>query len=1433
MSRAHRDRTQEHPTRRSLHRHSTTAALAASLCLPLAGLLLAASAVAGDDTEMFRANVAPNIMIIADNSGSMQNVVWHPDYGANQGQTQCQAFRNALGTASSSIAYNPSGEANRLETKDYIDIRFRESWGSVTHESWEPPIYLADGTQLWWDKDEDGVKDAGEDYVYHRTCNPESSFDISSHCSDHNVVYDRWGVPMTNALGKPLYYYNEDDTASSERLRVFSRVTPANLASQAGLNHLDLGFHSDVCGISTTGVSLPTGDITKLTGGGESIWLNPAYLDFLFSSVGSNARQAVLAPTTANGGLRAYSACLGKPAGSSYEIHRRTRIQALQLILETVVCEVNQDNVVRFGLSQYRTVGSSWDPNGGYAVLPINNFKQADGSLNTYTLHGVTASHGEHLGRVIGEIGPDTSTPLGETLFQVYTYFMSREKTKLPYGRNSSGTQNSYQFPVYSYDSQQPCKPAYTTCAANQVGGYALTLKANGDAHDDTPPSPAQYSCQKNFVLLITDGGSWGDLFNATDPTSVTRGFGDFRNLIGDHYDDGEVECCYDDDFTGTYVTADVTAAASAWALHSRYLDDIAYFMNRWDFLPDETSFPGDQTLDVYTVGFSLQGSGVPADVLSRTAANANGLYFESSDTDQLADDIVTAVNDMINKAQAFTSATVPASRTTDSDSFYSSYFEPRDDSPFWDGHLKSFKFTAAGDILTSTDNCAVGTDANATAPCDNSGLLRTSAQAVWDASASMPAPDSRKLLYPALSASAFAQPADWDSVTKDDLALEASDLDIAPYDAAKQSADAAANLTTLAGLIRDNIKGCQFGTSCTPRALENGTTSTLGDIFHSDPAVVGPPNSAINEASYRAFAEQYRYRDRVLYAGSNDGFLHAFHAGAWDAGATPAAYTRGTGVELFGYMPGRIVRSIKQLPIANPSDRGYYGVDGSPVVSDVWFYRNLGSGAALAAANALLSHPAPTDSAAIEDDKQRWRTVAIGGLRQGGVGYYALDITDPADTSYPRYLWEFPCAPGSGSCEAAADHMGQSWSEPVITRVRVKVNGSSDPRGHERWVAIFGGGYAPQGDPNSTQYDAGYETHGRGIFILDITTGQILAYKYFHSSEYSISGTQIGFTDMKYAVASAPAVFDLDFDGFADVIYIGDLGGNIWKWVVKEVGDDPINNASSDNNLAQPNWPFGLFFRARTSSTSFDDGTDTWSAGIHFNSFFNPPTGVLRGSTLVLALGSSERANPKAWDSDGLDTNNNRFYVLKDGDPLERGSDTIQAEDLVVGATGRALKESLDLSNITTTTTDCSQLNQNFNGYYVVARDAEKFVTRSVIFLGQVLTGSYIPPNPYTGDLCDKPGSAYLYIFGVDCGGGLFTPAAGNTSNDTPDKQRRTDVGSGIPTRPRISVGNINEAGGGGANRAIVVTSDGGVVMQDTGNTNSSGVNVRTWRER
>ena len=49
----------------------------------VAALLLPGAAGRADDTDLFSTNVAPNVMLIADNSGSMEHIVWHPAFDPN------------------------------------------------------------------------------------------------------------------------------------------------------------------------------------------------------------------------------------------------------------------------------------------------------------------------------------------------------------------------------------------------------------------------------------------------------------------------------------------------------------------------------------------------------------------------------------------------------------------------------------------------------------------------------------------------------------------------------------------------------------------------------------------------------------------------------------------------------------------------------------------------------------------------------------------------------------------------------------------------------------------------------------------------------------------------------------------------------------------------------------------------------------------------------------------------------------------------------------------------------------------------------------------------------------------------------------------------------------------------------------------------------
>ena len=149
-----------------------------------------------------------------------------------------------------------------------------------------------------------------------------------------------------------------------------------------------------------------------------------------------------------------------------------------------------------------------------------------------------------------------------------------------------------------------------------------------------------------------------------------------------------------------------------------------------------------------------------------------------------------------------------------------------------------------------------------------------------------------------------------------------------------------------------------------------------MGSILHSRPAIV-----------------QYGTRT-VIYAGSNDGMLHAFDDS--------------DGSELWGFVPPNLMNKLQALH----ADVLEFFVDGSP---KTYISRNASG--------------------------QIVKAILIFGQRRGGNRYYALDVTNPVS---PQYLWEVnPDATNSPYAK-----LGQSWSTPAIGKI-------ADGTG-EKWVALY-----------------------------------------------------------------------------------------------------------------------------------------------------------------------------------------------------------------------------------------------------------------------------------------------------------------------------------------------------------------------------------------
>lgn len=294
---------------------------------------------------------------------------------------------------------------------------------------------------------------------------------------------------------------------------------------------------------------------------------------------------------------------------------------------------------------------------------------------------------------------------------------------------------------------------------------------------------------------------------------------------------------------------------------------------------------------------------------------------------------------------------------------------------------------------------------------------------------------------------------------------------------------------------------------------VTNSTTfvNRLGDIVNSNPLYVGPPIPNLPGPNYNAFASSVKDRKPIVYVGANDGMLHAFDASKpGTTGATP-------GKEIFAYIPSAVYSRLSQL--TSPGYSHKYYVDGSPVVSE-----------------------ACSGTCASQTD---WKTVLVGGLNAGGQGVYALNVTRPEDIpSTPAadvVMWEFT--------DRDDPDLGYTFSKPVI---RLMNNG--------KWAVIFGNGF----NSNTTDGKTG---NGRAYLYILLIDGPGVGSKWIKDTNYFKielkSPSEPGSATLplgdpnRNGLASVAAV-DRDLDGTTDILYAGDLQGNLWKIDVSSatVGD-------------------------------------------------------------------------------------------------------------------------------------------------------------------------------------------------------------------------------------------------------------------------------------
>jgi len=337
-----------------------------------------------------------------------------------------------------------------------------------------------------------------------------------------------------------------------------------------------------------------------------------------------------------------------------------------------------------------------------------------------------------------------------------------------------------------------------------------------------------------------------------------------------------------------------------------------------------------------------------------------------------------------------------------------------------------------------------------------------------------------------------------------------------------------AGNVGTLATFLQENNN---LNVDLINFVRGNGRYWKLGDIDHSNPVVVGPPDTnspLMGQTLYPEFAAAQANRTKVIYVGANDGMIHCFRVT--------------DGAELWAFIPYNLLPKLKNMFARDTATGDHYFardvfVDGTATTQDVYY----GS---------------------------RWRTVLVCGQGRGkgstvasGTNavnfYFALDVTDPAD---PQPLWEFTNQITTGSSSNRRYYtLGETWSVPAIARVQLS-SGSE-------WVAFMGSGYD---NINTTRYTVGngfyatrIEPTNGGVGVQQrLVTNDSNFINRFVMADVDTSGSSnpagYRFTNIVNAIPGSPTALDIDQDGYAEYVYFGDLDGRMYRLSV--TNSDPGN---------------------------------------------------------------------------------------------------------------------------------------------------------------------------------------------------------------------------------------------------------------------------------
>lgn len=332
--------------------------------------------------------------------------------------------------------------------------------------------------------------------------------------------------------------------------------------------------------------------------------------------------------------------------------------------------------------------------------------------------------------------------------------------------------------------------------------------------------TPITASCQKNFVLLATDG----------NPTGKTDGsMYSLADVANTQNADGSWTLGVAPAATRDAVTQlrNVVVAAGVAGVGGKTFDINTYVVGLGDSVANPSSIA---TLDALA------------------SAGGTGKAYLASDEAALAN----AFRDISNSIVKATASAAAVALNSGAWNAGDKAFQARFSSADWSGQLLSFNIDASG-AMAKTAN--------------------------WDAGALLKAPnaDTGRQILTYNAGSKVGVPFRWPANAS---APAANEIDKAMVDALNADSQGALRLAWLRG---DHSRESAACSGCGAPLFRDRPTSVLGDIVNSAPVYVSGGTNAFRDTleaqAYSAYAAQRATETPVVYVGANDGMLHAFNA--------------------------------------------------------------------------------------------------------------------------------------------------------------------------------------------------------------------------------------------------------------------------------------------------------------------------------------------------------------------------------------------------------------------------------------------------------------------------------------------------------------------------------------------------------------------------